>query len=491
MHQIALIQILIAAAVLAALAGAVGMAGAVQLTSRREHGYVHFIFYGMVLLVALEGLLSGRDLTTSALTTSESLLIDDGRPAMLRLLQPVLSLLMLAVTAERVVSRWLMPTKQARPPYVLLFVFVLFWMGTVASPALFGANPSFSHDFSYSLIIGIAVLLSTEVEKDLALKAARNALLLFLVVSLLVIPFKPGLVMDATYSQGLFPGVPRLAGLAAHAVSLGVLTQLALLCLLACPYKNRWLHLSAWAIGIAVLFLAQSKTAWISFFLCSALIIATRHGPKFMRRVSDPFRNDLAIVTLLLFMAIVTAVAGILIFADLGDKLGRFLDSAEGAQLASLTGRDRIWAIAYSEWERNPVFGYGPFIWDVDFRKLIGMPYATSAHNQFMDTLSRSGSVGTATLVIYAVVLLVLSVRYNRASGGMTLALFLALALRSVSEVPLMLFGYGTELLTHLLLLMTIAAASSRPLLTQRKSMFNRQPFPSDKGWKTNGRVLT
>ena len=63
-----------------------------------------------------------------------------------------------------------------------------------------------------------------------------------------------------------------------------------------------------------------------------------------------------------------------------------------------------------------------------------------------MDTLARSGSVGAAALVLYAAVLLVLSVRYARATGGFSLALFLALALRSISEVPLLLFGYGTEL---------------------------------------------
>jgi hypothetical protein len=48
----------------------------------------------------------------------------------------------------------------------------------------------------------------------------------------------------------------------------------------------------------------------------------------------------------------------------------------------------------------------------------------------------------------------------------MSLALFVALALRSLSEVPLSLFGYGPELLTHVLLLITLAACArqARPL---------------------------
>jgi O-antigen ligase len=140
--------------------------------------------------------------------------------------------------------------------------------------------------------------------------------------------------------------------------------------------------------------------------------------------------------------------------------LSSFFDSAQGAQLASMTGRDQIWAIAYDEWQRNPLFGYGPTLWDASFRDSIGMPNATHAHNQFMDTLSRSGTVGAAALVLYALVLLFLSIRYARASGGLSLALFVALALRSISEVPLLLFGYGPELTTHILLLMTLAAAA-------------------------------
>jgi O-antigen ligase len=149
-------------------------------------------------------------------------------------------------------------------------------------------------------------------------------------------------------------------------------------------------------------------------------------------------------------------------FGDIDARLSSFFDSAQGAQLASMTGRDQIWAIANDEWQRNPVFGYGPTLWDASFREAIGMPNATHAHNQFMDTLSRSGTVGATALVLYVLVLLVLSLRYARASGGLTLALFVALVLRAISEVPLLLFGYGPELIAHILLLMALAEARER-----------------------------
>jgi O-antigen ligase len=105
------------------------------------------------------------------------------------------------------------------------------------------------------------------------------------------------------------------------------------------------------------------------------------------------------------------------------------------------------------------VFGYGPQLWGESFREAIGMRNATHGHNQFMDTLSRAGTVGASALGVYAAVLLVLALRWARATRGLSLALFMALALRAMSEVPLLLLGYGPELITHMLLLMTLAAA--------------------------------
>ncbi len=105
------------------------------------------------------------------------------------------------------------------------------------------------------------------------------------------------------------------------------------------------------------------------------------------------------------------------------------------------------------------MFGYGLSLWDPAYRAGIGLPNATHAHNQFMDDAARAGSVGALALVAYGLVLAVLSVRRARATQGLSLALFLAIALRSVSEVPLLLRSTDTELFTHLLLLATLAAA--------------------------------
>jgi O-antigen ligase len=449
---------------LAGLLTWLGMAGAAQFTARREHGYLHWIIYVLLFLLALGSWLSQRDLTTDYSIPPELLGLGPPRakPPLLALLQPALSLLLLALAGERILTHWVLRRQQPLPT-LLLAGFVLFWLGSTASPAVLGAHPNLSHDYAYALVIGLAAAMAAPREQDLALRATRNGLLLLMLAGALAAPLQPTLVMDLRYGQGLIDGLPRFAGLASHAVSMGLLAQLGLLCLLARPLQQRGLNRLAWALGLGVLALAQSKTAWLAFALSSGVMLLWQHGPQWQRRLGDPLRPDTGLALALLGMAGVLLVAAVALFGNVGDRLDRFLNTPEGAQLASLTGRDRIWAIAWEEWARNPVFGYGPELWGEAYRRAIGMSSATHAHNQFMDTLSRAGTVGAAALLGYAALLLWLSLRCARATRGLSVALFLSLLLRAMSEVPLLLFGYGSELITHALLLMTLASAQARP----------------------------
>jgi O-antigen ligase len=374
-------------------------------------------------------------------------------------LQRGVSLLLVLIAAERIVAH---ATRHGELPVpLLLWAFITYWLGTVAAPAFFGSHPQVSHEYLYSLLIGAAGLLATRDEGSRVIDAARTALFLFLLASAAMIVIDPAMVLDMKYKQGLLPGVPRFGGLATHPVAMGMFAQTFLLCLWAHPYTRRWLTLLGWAVGLGALFFAQSKTSWIAFVLCSVAMIAVRHGARWWRRAGDPRQGAFGIVACVGAIVVVAALVALFMFVDVGEQASTFLSSDEGAQLMSMTGRDQIWVIAMEEWRASPVFGFGPGLWDDAFRMSIHMPNATNAHNQFLDTLARSGSLGAATLVLYAIVLLVLSVRYARKSGGLTVALFIGLALRSISEVPLLLFGYGTELFTHALLLIAIAATAA------------------------------
>jgi O-antigen ligase len=425
----------------------------------RFEGLLHWAFPAMLALAAVTILLSGRDLSQQYAELAT--VTEFARHPAIAWLQRLVSLFLVIAAGERILSHFI--SRKHIPSPMLAGSYVIFWLATVGSPAVFGAHPQLAHDYLYALIVGVAVAMATGEEGHRILTMTRTALFVFLLIGLALIPVAPSLVLDSSYTQGLLPGVPRLGGVAPHPVALGMVALVFVLVLWAKPFSRKGLNFLAWTTGLASLFLAQSKTAWMAFILCSAAMFMVRHSGNAWRRIGDPTRGEFGILACIGVMAGVLVVMGAILLGDIEGRALDFLDSPEGAQLATLTGRDRIWAVAAEEWAQNPVFGYGVGIWDAAFRASIDMPNAVNAHNQFMDALSRSGVVGAAGLLLYAAVLMVLSARYAKATGGLSLALFLALALRCVSEVPLLLLGYGIELVEHLLLIVTLASAAAAP----------------------------
>jgi O-antigen ligase len=418
---------------------------------------LHWIFPAMVAVGAVTILFSGRVLSLNyeeLAQTSENV-----RP-IAEWLQRVVSVLIIAICVQRLVA-WVAGGGRSGSP-LLAGAFIMFWVGTVFSPAVFGAHPRLEHDYFYSLLIGTTAALGTREELHRSLVWVRTSLLLFLLASAALVFVRPWLVLDMNYSQGLLPGVPRFGGLAPHPVAMGIFSEIFLLCLWVSPFKRRSLNAVAWAVGLAALFFAQSKTSWVSFVLCAAAMFAVRNLPSVWRRMSDPKERDFGIVICSIGFLGVAALAGVLVFSNVEQKMAYFSSTEEGAQLMTLTGRDRIWEIAKEEWQAHPVFGYGPPLFDPVYRESIRMPNATSGHNQFYDTVARSGSVGATALVMYGLVLLAFALGTARATGGLGLALFIAIALRCFTEVPLLVYGYGMELFAHLLLIMTLASAVRR-----------------------------
>ncbi|GAB2584859.1 hypothetical protein GCM10027034_16520 [Ramlibacter solisilvae] len=436
----------------------------------RASGFMNWVLPAMILLAAVDVLLSGRDL--SRVYGELAGIFQGNRHPAMPWVQRGVSLLLLIVSVERIAHHF---TQRAPVPSMPLAVaYVTYWMATVAAPAVFGAHPLLGHEFTYSLIIGLAALLVSTEEITGIVDTGRNALFVLMLASVALVPVWPALVLDASYTQGLLPGLPRLGGLAPHPVAMGMFAQTALLLLWARPYRA-WLNVPAWLLGLSVLFFAQSKAAWLAFVLCSVVMVLVRHAPSAWRRLGDPREGAFAILFCLGALLVGAALLSLLLFSDLVGQVSYFLDTQQGAQLMTMTGRDQIWAIAIEEWQASKFFGYGPGLFDDDFRRSIGMPNATNAHNQFLDTLARSGGVGAFLLVVYSCVLLVLSVRYARRTGGLSLALFCSLAVRSISEVPLNLFGYSFEFFSHLLLIATLAAGASvgaQPTATRERRVY-------------------
>lgn len=423
-------------------------------------GLLHWAFPAMLLVGALAAATSGRDLTQSF--SDLQAITEPARPTILVWVQRAVSLLLLLAALEQILNH--IALQRRTPSPTLLAAFIAFWVGTIGAPAVLGAHPAISHELLYAPAVGIAACLVGASERDRILHAARDALMALMLAGLLAVAIRPMLVMDPSYSAGLLPSLPRFAGLTPHAVTQGSLAQFATLLLWAFPYGHRWTNRAAWALTLGVLLIAQSKAAWIACGICLCAMAAVRHGAALRRGLVDPRRSLSASLMLTGLGALVLASAVALVVGEAGTRVSEFLESPEGARLATLTGRDRIWEIAAQEWSSHPVFGYGLTLWDAAYRARIDLPNATHAHNQFMDDAARAGSVGAIVLVVYAAVLLVMSVRYARATGGLSIALLLSLSLRAVSEVPLTLLGYGSELFMHgIFLVMLAAAALKRP----------------------------
>ena len=269
------------------------------------------------------------------------------------------------------------------------------------------------------------------------------------------------MVLDSSYSQGLLPGVPRFGGLASHPVMMGMLTQTALLLLWARPFERKWLTVCAWILGLGVLFFAQSKTAWLAFIISACCMVLVRKAPDSIDKLGDPRANSFGVLLLVGVIAVAVALlVGVVVF-DVPGLLDDFLGSSEGAQLTSLTGRDRIWVVALDEWRNNPVFGYGPAIWDSRVPpghrhpERHPRPQPDDRHAGALRHRRRDRPGCATPSCCWCC-----PCASHAPPRACPWPCFLTLALLSVSEVPLLLEGYGPAVFTHLLLVVTLAGTA-------------------------------
>lgn len=422
---------------------------------KRGHGLLHWMFYPMLLALAVATFLSPRSFDP----------LDEATMALARHPAAVwtsrlVSLFLLVASSERVFS-WLIARRRvpADGRGWLMLVFAAYWLTNVALPAAFGAKPAFSHEFLYCIFIGLGVLAMTPEEAGKALLVARNALLLFVLASILAMLVRPDLALDRTYAGSLIPGMTfRFAGLAPHANSMGSIAAFALLLLWARPYSSWPLRVAGWVLGGSALLATQSKTAWLAFAVGGLTLLLFRRGPALKHAFGRRSAAPAITIALSLSMLILASAAWLLMFGGGFDKLIRFLHSRQGADLLTLVGRIEIWQVAIGEWLRNPVFGYGPTTWDLPYRMAIGISYAFHAHNQLFNVLASAGTVGALGLLAYFALLAWTALRAARPSAGLSLALFLVILMRSVTEVPLSIQRYGPEQMVHFLLLIVVIA---------------------------------
>ncbi|MET0518855.1 MAG: O-antigen ligase family protein [Burkholderiaceae bacterium] len=441
------------AAFLAAWSILLGAVGGLRITRTLPQGAMHYFFLALILSNGLAVLVSTRNFSLTGEFFDTQLTANPVASWSIRLT----SLLALIASADQIARRLRIRAHPGGERLMLAFALLLFWTGNIVIPTLFSAHraqPQLS--WVYAPIVGAGLVLMTPEAGRRCLDYSRNALIVFCAVSLLLIIARPSLVLQTDYTQG-YLGIPRFAGLAPHALTMGLVACVGIWCLLTRPLQSKFNQRVALAICLLALFLAQSKAIWISLILTSPILIFNRIKlPSFNEIASSRYRGLIITAVLLIAVALIGLVAA-LALGGFDQKLSKLMASDEGSRIMSFTGRDRIWEVALNEWHKAPIFGYGIPLFGAEHQIQIAMPFATSGHNQLIDTLGRSGLIGASTLVLYTGCLLYMGIRYGRASRGLSAVLVIAIVIRMISEVPLNMATVGLESIAHYLLLVSIA----------------------------------
>ncbi len=139
-------------------------------------------------------------------------------------------------------------------------------------------------------------------------------------------------------------------------------------------------------------------------------------------------------------------------------------------QVVTLTGRTLIWQATVEQWKLNPLFGYGPNLWDLQM-SMANVPtigfVASHAHNQVLQTLGEAGIVGVVGLLLYVVALLAYGVRYARGTNVVALALVSVMLLRGITEPSLSHTIGASDFYGHFLIFTYLVLASRHDNLMQ------------------------
>lgn len=342
---------------------------------------------------------------------------------------------------------WLSREKKVKtdPVRVLAVVLCLYYFLTILTGATLAGAPTFDQKSLYSPIVLAALLSLRGLDVPALMRHVKLMLAGALALGLVVALVFPEFALLRPYA-GQIPGIDfRLYGVASHANALGPLGLLLLLLELSYPSRAilRWPFLLIALINFA---LAQSKTVWMA----ALIVVAVVYIPyRFMVAKSRPDGHASTIKLILLLIAGMVGVIVALMNVDLTQRVS--------GGVLTLTGRTDIWADTIAEFERYPIFGYGPGLWGVEYRIQMGKLYAGQAHNQFIHTLGESGLVGFLLLVAYVGVLLRLALMSFRASKGLSLTLYTLIFIRCITEAPLRGVVNDWTFFMHAILLIVLA----------------------------------
>jgi len=334
----------------------------------------------------------------------------------------------------------------------LAFYIASYWVGVA-----FATSRDIQLSWVYAPIAfaALALLSQTGLNKD-ALTKLEWVLVGILAASLLGAALLPGMTVERGYKSWI-PGFNfRLYGFSDHANSLGIIAALAVILQLS-PFVRKKPNFLFLGISLVALIFTQSKTAWVVAFV--GVVLVRFEDLRGQSRNATPGHLSMFMVAA---GSLLTALAliGLMLSINYGllERLLNFQDAV------TFTGRTRIWEISWNEFLKNPLFGYGPALWDLNYRYQNNFMAAGQAHNQFFQTVGQAGLLGLLSLAWYVYLMgrnCALSWRHTSGLAGIT---FVSLLIRCFSESPMRLSGLsGMDAFVHLLAFTFAAALISLP----------------------------
>lgn len=362
-------------------------------------------------------------------------------------------------------------SRRQRQPGAKLFAASLTLISlSMLTSATLGEKPVFIHNIYYALILLISLLMLPPLQPERVAVHAKRVLTVIMVGSLVLAAALPTQFAETNY-VGIIPGFNiRLHGLAPHANALAPLALLSLMLAAWVPSRQPW-QLVTVSSSALVLLLAQSKTTWIAGLLMAMIIVAFRLNKQFLNELRTA-RPGWA--TLIMFGIGLLSTVGLLwLLSDAASGMLQTVQQQKG--VVTLTGRTDIWRTTIETWQRNPWFGYGPKLWDLEFRIANGGALAAwHAHNQFLQALGEAGLVGLFATTLYVSAFVYYGFQFAARTRGVSLALMLLVLVRTISEIPLRLnvmldTTFFVQLVVFSVFLMlsreaTVVSATSQPL---------------------------
>ncbi len=425
------------------------IAFSLHLVRRLDLGIIQYYPHVILISNGLAIFLSARNYVTTGEFISDAV---SANPVIALVIKFSSAFAMLAAV-DQIVRYCKVERKVSWDRALLGTTFILFWISNVLLPAYLSLHTvAVELSWFYSLVLGLGVILINPLKPEVLIKQFREALLVFCLIGLLLSFWKPELVLQTNYTQGYIPGLPRFAGLAPHAILMGVLASLALFCLYVSPFSTKWLNSASYFVAFVALVMSQSKNVWVAFVLLTPFLYVYKDGESSIGQKKSTLRFNPYILLAFLWIipiSIILAFAGL----GMGDMVLKVFDEKQANQLFSLTGRDQIWRVAIEEWRQAPWFGYGLPLFGDEHRNQINMYYATSGHNQIYDNLARVGLVGLFSGLLHFAALIYLGFKFRGKTRGLSLVLALSIAIRMVSEVPITLLTIGLDTFPYYLLM--------------------------------------